>query len=154
MTFPPGLRALNHPEYRRLYLTQLVAQVGGWIQAVAQSWLVLQLTGSPLKLGLISTLQFAPVLLFSIIAGAEILPLAAVRPIAARTIIAVEALRTIAGVAVAIPAKRAIAARTRRIAEIPARRTITVAVALAGEGFASAGMGFLVVGSRSVGFPG
>ena len=68
--FPPGLRALNHPEYRRLYLTQLVAQVGGWIQAVAQSWLVLQLTGSPLKLGLISTLQFAPVLLFSIIAGA------------------------------------------------------------------------------------
>ena len=70
MTFPPGLRALNHPEYRRLYLTQLVSQVGGWIQAVAQSWLVLQLTGSPLKLGLISTLQFAPVLLFSIVAGA------------------------------------------------------------------------------------
>lgn len=70
ITFPPGLRALNHPEYRRLYLTQLVAQVGGWIQAVAQSWLVLQLTGSPLKLGLISTLQFAPVLLFSIVAGA------------------------------------------------------------------------------------
>jgi len=70
MTFPPGLRALNHPEYRRLYLTQLISQTGGWIQAVAQSWLVLQLTGSPLKLGLISTLQFAPVLLFSIVAGA------------------------------------------------------------------------------------
>ncbi len=31
---------------------------------------MLQLTGSPLKLGLISTLQFAPVLLFSIVAGA------------------------------------------------------------------------------------
>ena len=74
--------------------------------------------------------------------------------IAARSVIPVETLRTIAGVAVAIPAKRAIAARARRIAEIPARRTITVAVALAGEGFASAGMGFLVVGSRSVGFPG
>ena len=42
MTFPPGLRALNHPEYRRLYLTQLISQTGGWIQAVAQSWLVLQ----------------------------------------------------------------------------------------------------------------
>ena len=70
MTFPPGLRALNHPEYRRLYLTQLISQTGSWIQAVAQSWLVLQLTGSPLKLGLISTLQFAPVLLFSIVAGA------------------------------------------------------------------------------------
>ena len=70
MTFPLGLRALNHPEYRRLFLTQLVSQTGGWIQAVAQSWLVLQLTGSPLKLGLISTLQFAPVLLFSVVAGA------------------------------------------------------------------------------------
>jgi MFS family permease len=70
MTLPPGLRALHHPEFRRLYLTQLLSHVGGWIQAVAQSWLVLQLTGSPLKLGLISTLQFAPVLLFSIVAGA------------------------------------------------------------------------------------
>ncbi len=70
MTFPPGLRALNHAEFRRLYLTQLVSQIGGWIQSVAQSWLVLQLTGSPLKLGLINTLQFAPVLLFSIVVGA------------------------------------------------------------------------------------
>jgi predicted MFS family arabinose efflux permease len=40
------------------------------MQSVAQSWLVLQLTGSPLRLGLISTLQFAPVLLFSIVSGA------------------------------------------------------------------------------------
>jgi predicted MFS family arabinose efflux permease len=70
VTFPPGLRALNHDEFRRFYLAQLVAQVGSWIQAVAQSWLVLQLTGSPLRLGLISTLQFAPVLLFSILVGA------------------------------------------------------------------------------------
>lgn len=70
MAFPTGLRALEHREFRRLYLSQLVSQVGGWIQAVAQSWLVLQLTGSPLRLGLVSTLQFAPVLLFSIVVGA------------------------------------------------------------------------------------
>src|SRR5439155_190657 len=35
-----------------------------------QSWLVLQLSGSPLKLGLIGTFQFAPVLMFSVVAGA------------------------------------------------------------------------------------
>lgn len=70
MTFPRGLRALNHAEFRRFYSGQLVSLVGTWMQTVAQSWLVLQLTGSPFKLGLIGTLQFAPVLLFSVVAGA------------------------------------------------------------------------------------
>src|SRR5439155_1220499 len=37
---------------------------------VAQAWLVLQLTDSPFKLGLISTLQFSPILMFSLVAGA------------------------------------------------------------------------------------
>jgi predicted MFS family arabinose efflux permease len=67
---PHGLRALGHGEYRRFYLAQLVALVGGWMQTVAQAWLVLQLTGSPFKLGLISTLQFSPVLLFAVVTGA------------------------------------------------------------------------------------
>lgn len=70
MRFPPGLRALDHRDFRGLFLSQLLSQVGGWIQAVAQAWLVLQLTGSPLRLGLISTLQFAPVLVLSIVVGA------------------------------------------------------------------------------------
>jgi len=54
--FPQGLRALNHPDYRRFYIGQVVSQVGSWMQSVGQAWLVLQLTGSPLKLGLIGTL--------------------------------------------------------------------------------------------------
>lgn len=70
MRFPHGLRALNHGDFRRFYAAQLVAQVGGWMQTVAQAWLVLQLTSSPFKLGLISTLQFSPVLLFSVVTGA------------------------------------------------------------------------------------
>jgi predicted MFS family arabinose efflux permease len=70
MIFPSGLRALNHPDYRRFFLAQLVALVSGWMHTVAQSWLVLQLTDSPLRLGLIGTLQFAPILLFSIVTGA------------------------------------------------------------------------------------
>ncbi len=70
MAFPSGLRALNHADFRVFWTGQLVSLVGTWMQSVAQSWLVLQLTGSPLKLGLIGTLQFAPVLLFSVVSGA------------------------------------------------------------------------------------
>lgn len=70
MRFPRGLHALNHPDYRRFYAGQVISQVGSWMQSVGQAWLVLQLTGSPLKLGLVGTLQFAPVLLFSVFTGA------------------------------------------------------------------------------------
>jgi predicted MFS family arabinose efflux permease len=70
MQFPAGLRALNHPDYRRFYVGEVLSQVGSWKQSVGQAWLVLQLTGSPLRLGLIGTLQFAPVLLFSVFTGA------------------------------------------------------------------------------------
>jgi len=70
MTFPNGLRALNHADFRRFFLAQMVALVCGWMQTVAQAWLVLQLTGSPLRLGLIGTLQFGPILLFSVVTGA------------------------------------------------------------------------------------
>src|SRR5256886_14797251 len=70
MRFPPPLRALAHRDFRRFYAAQLLALVGGWMQTVAQAWLVLQLTDSPFKLGLISTLQFSPILIFSVVAGA------------------------------------------------------------------------------------
>ena len=70
MTFPEGLRALNHRDFRVFWGGQLVSLIGTWMQSVAQSWLVLELSGSPLKLGLIGTFQFAPVLMFSVIGGA------------------------------------------------------------------------------------
>jgi len=70
MIFPSGLRALNHGDFRRFFVAQLAALVSGWMHTVAQSWLVLQLTDSPLRLGLIGTLQFGPILLFSIVTGA------------------------------------------------------------------------------------
>ena len=70
MTFPSGLRALNHRDFRIVFAGQSVALVGMWMQQVAQAWLVLQLTNSPLKLGLIGTLNFAPALLLSLVAGA------------------------------------------------------------------------------------
>ena len=70
MTFPDALRALNHRDFRVFWGGQLVSLIGTWMQSVAQSWLVLELSGSPFKLGLIGTFQFAPVLVFSVIGGA------------------------------------------------------------------------------------
>jgi MFS family permease len=68
--WPSALRALDHPDFRRFWSGQLLSLVGTWMQSVAQAWLVLQLTGSPLRLGLIGTLQFGPILLLAVVAGA------------------------------------------------------------------------------------
>ena len=66
---PSGLRALRHRDFRLFWSGQLVSLVGTWMQSVAQAWLVLQLTDSPFRLGLVSTLQFLPILLFSLVTG-------------------------------------------------------------------------------------
>jgi MFS family permease len=70
MRFPVGLRALNHRDFRLFISGQLISLIGTWMQSVAQSWLVLELTNSAFKLGLIGTLQFGPMLCFSFLAGA------------------------------------------------------------------------------------
>ena len=69
MQFPTALRALNHRDFRVFWTGQLVSLIGTWMQSVGQSWLVLELTDSPLKLGLIGTVQFAPMLFLSFVAG-------------------------------------------------------------------------------------
>lgn len=47
----------------------MVSLTGTWVQSVAQQWLVLKLTGSAFKLGLVTTVQFIPLLLLSLIGG-------------------------------------------------------------------------------------
>jgi MFS family permease len=66
---PAGLRALGERDYRVYYAGNLVAQIGTWMQTVSQSWLVLELTGSALRLGVVSMLQFGPILLLSVFTG-------------------------------------------------------------------------------------
>ncbi|MGE5673603.1 MAG: MFS transporter [Mycobacterium leprae] len=70
MKLPDSLRAFRHPDYRMFFAGQLVSQIGTWMQSVGQSWLIVTLTSSALKLGLISTLQFLPTLLFALFGGA------------------------------------------------------------------------------------
>src|SRR2546427_4182332 len=67
---PVRLGALRHRDFRLFWIGQLVSQIGTWMQSVAQAWLVLELTHSPLQLGIVSALQFTPVLLLSPVGGA------------------------------------------------------------------------------------
>lgn len=70
MRFPNGLRALNHRDYRLFFAGQMISLIGTWMQSVGQGWLIVELTDSAFKLGLISTLQFLPMLCLSLFAGA------------------------------------------------------------------------------------
>jgi len=64
-----GWRALRHRNYRLFFVGQLVSLIGTWMQAVAQGWLVLQLTGDPLWLGVVAAAQFGPVLVLGLFGG-------------------------------------------------------------------------------------
>ncbi len=61
--------ALRHRNYRLFFTGQLISLIGTWMQIVAQSWLVYQLTGSPLYLGIVSFSSAIPVLFLSLWAG-------------------------------------------------------------------------------------
>ena len=64
-----ALRALGARNFRLLWLGQLASFSGSWMQAVAQGCVVLSLTRSPLALGLLTVMQFAPALLLSLAGG-------------------------------------------------------------------------------------
>ena len=62
-------RSLRTRNFRLFFLGQGLSQVGNWLTLVAQTLLVLQLTGSGLALGLLTAAQFAPILLLGPWAG-------------------------------------------------------------------------------------
>ena len=54
--------SLSNPNYRLYFFGQSVSLIGTWMQTVAQSFLVLHLTGSAVDVGLVVALQTLPVL--------------------------------------------------------------------------------------------
>jgi MFS family permease len=62
--------SLRIPNYRRYFAGQIVSVSGTWVQTVAETWLVLQLTGSGVAVGIAAALQFAPMLLAGAWGGA------------------------------------------------------------------------------------
>ncbi|MFZ0429344.1 MAG: MFS transporter [Acidobacteriota bacterium] len=63
-------QAFRYRDFRLLWLGAFTSTTGTWMQLVAQSWLVLQLTGSAFYLGLVSFLGQLPVILFTLLGGA------------------------------------------------------------------------------------
>ena len=64
-------RAFRHRNFRILFAANTVSNIGTWGQRIAQDWLTLQLThNSGTYLGLVTALQFTPVLFFSLHGGA------------------------------------------------------------------------------------
>ncbi|MDZ5445023.1 MFS transporter [Micromonospora sp. 4G57] len=57
------------PNYRRFFVGHAVSVAGTWMQRVAQDWLVLDLSHSPVALGVASALQFLPMLLLGLWGG-------------------------------------------------------------------------------------
>ena len=64
-------RSFRHRNFRILYPANVMSNIGTWAQRVAQDWLVLELThNNGTYLGLVTAIQFAPVLIFSLQGGA------------------------------------------------------------------------------------
>jgi MFS family permease len=61
--------SLSVRNYRLYFIGQLISLSGTWMQSVAQAWLVLKLTGSGTSLGLVTALQFLPVLFLGPVGG-------------------------------------------------------------------------------------
>jgi MFS family permease len=62
-------RALSNRDYRLFWIGAFLSNVGTWMQAVAQGWLVLQLTNSPFWLGLDAFMATAPGFIFTLAGG-------------------------------------------------------------------------------------
>lgn len=74
----PALVALNdrtfaslrrHRNYRLFFTGQVISVSGTWMQNVALAWLVVELTSSPLAVGILAFCRFLPFTVFGLVAG-------------------------------------------------------------------------------------
>ena len=61
--------SLRHRNFRLFFTGQLVSVIGTWMQNVALAWLVVELTSSPLAVGLLAFCRFIPFTVFGLFAG-------------------------------------------------------------------------------------
>ena len=67
--FESTFRAFRNRNYRLYYTGQAISLSGTWMQAIAQAWLVLEITDSKIALGTVTMLQFLPITIFVLFAG-------------------------------------------------------------------------------------
>jgi len=70
MRLPEAFRSLRYRDFRVFFVAQTISQIATWMHSVAQTWLILSLTNSPLLLGLITMLHWGPILLLALPSGA------------------------------------------------------------------------------------
>ncbi len=56
-------------DFRLLWIGQVISHLGGWMQITAQSWLVYQMTGSALQVGLTGFVRTIPFIFITLYAG-------------------------------------------------------------------------------------
>jgi MFS family permease len=59
----------RHRNYRIFFAGQVVSLAGTWMQNVALAWLVIELSGSPLAIGVLAFCRFVPFTVFGLLAG-------------------------------------------------------------------------------------
>jgi predicted MFS family arabinose efflux permease len=70
MRLPEAHLSLRSRDFRVFFGAQTVSQIATWMHSVAEAWLILSLTNSPLLLGVISMLHWGPILLLAVPSGA------------------------------------------------------------------------------------
>jgi len=69
MPLPHSLRAFRHRDFRLYFAGQGISHTGTWLQTIATSWLIYELSASAFLLGLASFAQFIPMLVLGPFAG-------------------------------------------------------------------------------------
>jgi len=62
-------KAFQYRDFRLVWIGACTSSIGTWMQKLAQSWLVLEISGSPFLLGLDAFLGEIPIFLFSLVGG-------------------------------------------------------------------------------------
>jgi MFS family permease len=63
------LAAFRYRDFRLFWISLLISNIGTWMQMTATNWLLYQLTGSALQLGLNGIFRAVPALLFGVFGG-------------------------------------------------------------------------------------
>jgi predicted MFS family arabinose efflux permease len=62
-------KAFEYPEFRRMWIGACTSSIGTWMQQLAQSWLVFEISGSSRLLGLDAFLGQIPIMALSLVGG-------------------------------------------------------------------------------------
>ena len=66
---PSRIGALRNRNFRLFWLGQTISLVGTWMQTIGLSWLVYQVSGSAVALGVVMAVQFLPLLVLAPLGG-------------------------------------------------------------------------------------